>query len=230
MKEILLSILISGEKSPHVRRFFEICGNMSAAHLSTYSNILTRNELLNKLSLSLKDLSGDCIADLFETVNGKFIHFSNYFEKVYGRLEFMHDEEILAYLANLIKSKTNQHIAVIKENFGDIFWKVRKAVRIYIQRNPDKYRFTKLNNEKYISLNCNKDIDLTIPVYPQEELITQVCFREFKYYYTSEVVENIFHVLDNQNDYSKALKEDELFTIVKKFYEKRDYDNVVFNE
>lgn len=225
MKEIIISILEKGKNSPHVSRFYEICTNMSAAQLCISKNIPIRNDMMRKLGCSLKDLAGDCVADLFESKNNLFFQFNNYFGKIINQLTQMHDDEITALLASQIRNITNQYIAELQQDFGNIFLKVRKALRVYIERNKNYYLSIKINNEILIHTNHHTKIDREQPLYPTSELLSDLFMKDFEYYYTSEIVDNIFEIVNSQDTYCKAVKLTDLFEVARLFYEKRMSDH-----
>ncbi|RPI18462.1 MAG: hypothetical protein EHM58_05245 [Ignavibacteriae bacterium] len=229
MLEILHSILVSGKDSPFVNRFYEICCNMSIAHLRMQKNISSSKYLTQNLGCTFEELASDCIADLFEEKDRYFIHFNTYFEKICKTKKIKHDEEVKAYLKEIIRKRTNQYTANLRENLGDMYWKTRKAVRIYLQRNQDKYQKISHHNENYILLVENNENDFDSEQFPPEELLFEIFMKKYNHFFVSEVVENIFIILSNQCKFCKAIKEDYLFSIVKKAYERRLSDNIKYN-
>jgi hypothetical protein len=218
-KIVLLSILNLGESSPLFNQFYQICINFSVATLSLGKNRRFRNDLMSKLDCSVQDLACDCIADLFEKYDGKFIHIEKYFSKQFqSNITSVNSEVIQTHLAVIIKSKTNQRISALREETGEIYFKVKKIVGTVIKRKKDLYKSLMVNGIKYLSYNHNKEIKLDLPQVEINYIVSKLLSKTFKKNKVTDVINAVFETLSDQDVYCKALQEKLLIDYLKEYF------------
>lgn len=226
MKELIKSVLSTGSASPHFREFYSICIKMSLSNLCITKNKMLSNEMREKLGMTLHDLAEDCISDLFETEENLFVQINNYFHKILGsNLEQAHNDEIKAYLAILIKSKTNQQLSELREASGDIYFKIRKAVTVYLARNKSAYKKIQSNGSLFF-YNCNQgELNFDLPEIDPDFLLQELYEMKFRNCQVPEIVRAIFEITNKQIKYSRAICYNNLLKILKLFYISRFNDH-----
>jgi hypothetical protein len=230
MKELLVSILSGGSASPFFKEFYSICIKMAIAYLSISKNKLSSKELQIKLGITLNDLAQDCISDLFETREDLFIHINNYFHKSLGSdIELLHDDEIKACLAILIKSKTNQQLSELREVFGDIYFKIRKAVSVFLVRNKISYNEIHSNGNRYIYTCTHKEINIGLSKINSESILNELYGIKFHSYQIPEVLRAFFQIVNNQNKFAKVVEYNTLLKTLKIYYQTRLRDREIEN-
>jgi hypothetical protein len=229
-KGIICSILESGKASPLFNRFYELCIRFAKATINLNKNRQIRNEILSRLGYSLQDMACDCIADLFETRDGKFIHIDNYFlKKLSSKPEDTHTEILETYLVVLIKSKTNQQISELRENLGEIYFKIKKSVSTDLNRKKKLYNKFTVNGLTYIHHSGNTGIDLELPQIEKSYIVNKLLNRDLEGRQVSKVLYAVFEILDGLDGYCKALKEKDLFEILKDYFTVRMSESVETN-
>ncbi len=226
IKRVLLNVLNSQINDFDVsQNFSEICRNFSRATLCLKKNGLIKKEILFKLNCTLKELAYDCIADLLERRDGKFIHIINYFNKKFpDGIEQVHPDILTAHLATLVKSKTSQQISEIREILGDHYFKIKKALSTFLKRKGDKYTISIIDGIKYISLNHLPECSFNLPQINNDELLSNILLTNFKNNNLATIAPKIFEMLQNQDEYCKAIQEKFLLEILKEFYQIKQND------
>jgi hypothetical protein len=219
IKTTLSSVIELGKKSPLFNQFYEICLSFSKATINLNKNRQIKNEVLSKLGYSLMDMTCDCIADLFELRSGKFVHINNYFNRKFpAGIAKIHPDIVLTHLAVLIKSKTNQQISELRENLGEIYFKIKKSLATDLNRKKNIYKKFTVNGIPYIRLNHSDDYDSNLPQADIEYLTSELMEREFKNFNLSTILPGVFEILNSQDEFSKAISEKLLLEILKKYY------------
>ncbi len=219
IKKALLSILDKGDKSPLFNQFYEVCIRFSVATLNLSKNQMVRNDLQRKMDCSVQDLACDCIWKLFIPKQGRLIEFGKYFLKHFpGGIETIHSDHIKAQLAILIKARTNQGLSLIREEWGDIYFDIRKALTTEVARRKDIYKKHFINGIKYISFNHHTNIDFCLPQVEKDYLLSRLFLIKMKKYDYAKVLRKVFEVLDSQQEYCNAVEEKLLLEILKEFY------------
>lgn len=222
MREIVKSIIEQGSKSSDFNKFYDICLKMSIAYLFINRNKIIRNEIMRKMDYSIKDLARDCIDALFETKDDKFIQINSYFYKKYGaKLDKIHDDEMKGSLAILIISKTNQQLSHLREDLGEIFFKVKKSLSTYLARKKDLYKIIFHIDKKLVLLNHNIIYDLNLKPIPLEELLHELYKIKFRTSQVPEIIEAAFNIVQKKNEFCLAIPYNTLLNAVNNFYKGR---------
>ncbi len=230
IKECLISVISTGERSPKLKQFHELCKQFSKACLCLNNNRMIRDELLKKMDYSLDDLAYDCIDELFRTENNKFIELENYFnKKISGNIEEVHPDKISALFGALIKSKTNQQLSELREKFGDIYFKIRKAISTEIKRKNKVYVEIYSEGKKFIGLNHNTDLCMHLPDISKNWLLPKMFEIKLKKYEVTKMLFETLQIINSQNEYSKRIEDKMLFEILKDFYNSKINDVIEKN-
>ncbi len=120
MKSIIQSVIEEGNHSKSLNEFIKFCHRIATTtiNISRYKNFL-----LEKSGLSVNDLAYDSIADLFICEKGKYIFLDSYFKNI---LYCKTEDEILSKLYALVISRTNQRIVELREEYGELYFKIKK--------------------------------------------------------------------------------------------------------
>jgi len=220
MREQIISILKSGKDSPFLNSFIEICRNLSgtAINISKY-----REYILNKTGLSTKDLAVDCISDLFKDTNGKYLYINNYFDDI-SDLENIPEDILKAKLSAIIISRTNQRITEIREEFGEIYFKIKRAAYLHLKRHKDKYKKIIYKEITFVFSCDEKDLDFDKPFIPDDLILESLYLDNIKKYSVSKIVELVFEKLNFKQDYNQVINEIDLYRLITDFYKARMSD------
>jgi len=218
MKDALLSVIVEGRNSPHKNDFIETCKKLA---VKAFNSSFLRESILNNSGLSPEDVAVDIIADLFAEENGRYPSFNNYFGDTAGKISVCSEDELFAKLNALIISRANQRLTDIKDENGEIFYKVRKAVRIYFQRHKDDFHFIIYDKEKYF-FNCKKELlDFDMPEFDENVLKNQLLTFNYKNYRIPEFINSLFLILNEQDIFLKTKNETSICKIITGFYKER---------
>ncbi len=219
IKKLLFSILDKGDRSPLFNQFYEVCIRFSVATLYLNKNQNTRNDLQRKMDCSVQDLACDCIWKLFIPKQGRLIEFEKYFNKHFpDGIETIHPDNLKAQLAILIKARTNQGLSLIKEEWGDIYFDIRKAVSTEVARRKETYKKHIIHGIKYLSFNHKDQIDFSLPQVEKNYLLSRLFPVKMKKYDYAKVLRIVFEILSSQQEYCKAVEEKLLLDTLKEFY------------
>ncbi len=225
IKRVLLYVLNPPINYSTSQKLCEICRNFSIATLCLKKNELIKKEILFKLNCTLEELAFDCIADLLERRDEKFIHIINYFDKKFpDGIEQVHPDVLTVNLATLVKSKTSQQISEIREKLGDHYFKIKKALSTFLNRKSDIYTVLFIDGIKYISFNHLQESSFNLPQINYDELLSKILLTEFKNNNLATILPKIFEMLQNQDEYCKAVQEKSLLEILKEFYQIKQND------
>jgi hypothetical protein len=229
-KEVLLSIINLGERSPLFDRFYNICLHLSIATINLTKNRIVREEILSRLGYSFSDLARDCIDELFETRDHQFVQLTKYFEKNFpDGIEDVHPNILQAHLGKLIKSKTSQQISELRQNLGDIYFDIRKSVSTDLNRKKKQYKKFTRSGIVYICTDHNIEVDLEKPQIDKSFLLPKLFSIKFRLHNISKVLPEVFEIINSQNEFCKAIKEKHLLEILKDFYMEKIKDSIEAN-
>ncbi len=219
VKRLLLSVLDLGDRSPLFSQFFGVCCDMSLASLSISRNKMFRNELVEKLGCSPRDLACDCIADLFENRQGRFIRIDNFFQRKFpGGVEDVHPDMLLVNLAVLIKSRVNQQISELRQNTGEIYFSIKKALMTDLNRRKNIYRRFTYKGAKFIRLGNASSVDMELPQIDIECLVSELMAKHLNNRGVAAILPCAFEILAEQNSYCEAIEEKLLLNALKIYY------------
>jgi len=224
MRDIIISILVFGKNSPTLKSFIDLCINLSIASINVSKY---RDYVLQKTGLSVKDLAYDCISDLFRETDGKYNYFNNYFSDIDYNSDNIPEEICKAKLASIVISRTNQRITEIREEFGEIYFRVKRAGYLHFSRNKTHYKRFIINEEDYI-YSCNKiEINFLKNSIPDVELLGLLNSHNHSKYSVSKIIDFVFNEINKQRNYRKALKETEIYRLIADFYKSRMADHLL---
>lgn len=221
IKSLILSILKYGNKSECISEFIYVCKSIALSFLKTnkYSK-----EILYKEQITEEELSSDVIADLFAQKDGKYYLVNNYFEKV--EIAKLKEEEVLAMLIVLVRSRAQQRISEIREEQGEIYYKIKKSIDSYLIRNKEEYNLVIFRDKQYIFQKIYEKIDIGCQQIPEDELLNELFSKKIKNYSIPEVMRNIIEITGTQNQYCVAIEKVHCVNIITQFYKKRLKDEI----
>ncbi len=223
MKDVLISVIVDGKNSPHRNLFIETCLKLA---VKAFNSSILRESALNESGLSPADIAYDIIADLFAEENGKYASLNIYFGNTAEKINACPEDELNARLSALIISRTNQRLTDIKDENGEIFYKVRKAVRVFFQRNSSEYNFIIYDKEKYLFACGKSKLDFKLPEFEETVLINQLLTFDYRNYRVPEFIKNLFVILNTQDIFLKSISETKICNIITRLYKER-LDNYV---
>ncbi len=131
MKEIIESVITEGAKSKRINDLINFCHKIAVTTLkiSKYINFITE-----KSGLSISDLAYDVIADIFIVDNNRYLIIDNNFSDLI-REKNIKGEVITSKIYALVISRTNQKIVELREEYGELYFKIKRAIFLHISRN-----------------------------------------------------------------------------------------------
>lgn len=216
LREVIISILEKGEKSPYLNCFCSICAAMS---LSCFKKSRFKNEVLTAMPHSLEDIAADLIGDLFRCEDGKYICINKFFSTL--DIGNLNEDIIESKLFSLIYSRTNQRITKIRIENGVIFFKIEKAVNQEIKRHPEIFRTKNIGDKIFVFTCKEKDVCFDKPECEERILLDVLFGQKYKTAEIPEILKYIFEFLNNQDDFCKAVEKIKLITLVTNFYGKK---------
>ena len=223
IKSILASIIKDGSQSKCINEFVNICSDIA---LVQYRKSIYKDELFQKERYDDKEMTYDLIADIFENRRGYYFQINKFFSGVMNNIDKVNDEEIIAKLVVLIRSNVNQRITEIRENYGEPFFKIKKAFESFIARNKEGLKEIVFRDTIYISKCAESEIDFDLPQVPETIILNEVFNNKLKTFQIPEVVRKIFSFLNSQTEFCKTVLKTELLNTLSKFYKKRLKDNL----
>lgn len=215
---VLHSVLAEGKRSRYLHKFIGVCQKISIINLI---NSKYRDFLLKKTGCRLEDIALDLIADLFEERNGKFYQLNLYFRDIISDIKTLPEDIVHSKLVTLVRSGANQKISDIRQDFGECYFRVKKAVNICLTRKSNYFKKKVLNDSTYIYHFKEKEPELHKEEIPQDILLPELFKCKFKTYQIPEVMTNIYTIVNEQDEYSKALELNSLTNYVVGFYKRR---------
>jgi hypothetical protein len=201
-KIIIKSVLDKGKSSPSLNDLIRTCINISIASLykSRYKDFV-----LKKTGLGCEDFAIDAISEIFREVNGKYPYLNNYFENQNIDWKIANEDILNSKLCVLIVSATNQKIVETREEYGEIYFKVKRAVFVYLNRKKDIYKKI-ICNEKELIYSCNdKCLNPEKEEISTDKLIDILFKNNLSIGMISRIVDNIFIYINSEPQYFKAI-------------------------
>jgi len=216
MKDIIESVISEGIKSKRINDLVNFCHKIAVTTLkiSKYSGFISE-----KSGLSISDLAYDVIADIFIVENNRYLVIDNNFSDLI-REKTIKSEVITSKIYALVISRTNQKIVELREEYGELYFKIKRAVFLHISRNKNFKKF--LYKSHCFIHTCNiKGLKENFLEFPEEELLEHLFARNTKKFSVSSTVNSVFEIINSQNKYAKVLSEVKLYFVISEFYKKR---------
>ena len=226
IKSILFSIIKDGSKSKHINEFMDICIDIAIVQ---YRRNKFKNEIINKECYNEKEIAYDLIADIFENRGGYYFQINKFFTEVNNNIDKVNEEEIIAKFVVLVRSHVRQRITDIRESYGEFYFKVKKAIEIFISRNKDGFNETVFRDQIYIYNSSEAEINFELPQITERIFLNELYNNDFKTYSIPEVIRKAFDFMNLQNDCCKAVEKTLLLNYISKFYKRRLKDNLSRN-
>ena len=224
LRLVLKSVIEKGKHSPAIEEFINLCINYSYVY---YRNSRYRNLIKEKTGLCDKDLAIDFIADLFKEQNGHYYQFNNFFKGTNNHLDELDEDEIKSKLLSLICTSTNQRISELREEFGESYFKVKKAVDIALERNRNEFKKCIYRNEFYIHNSRAGKIYFNKSPMPRESILLELHGSKYRTRGIPEVMRTLLNKIEEQEFYCKAIENKQLIQCISEFYKQRLKDNFV---
>lgn len=226
IKSILVSIIKGGSQSKHINECIDICSDIA---LVQYRKNIFKDELFQKEGYDEKEMTYDLIADIFENRGGYYFQINKFFSGVINNIDKVNEEEIIAKFVVLVRSHVHQRISEIRESYGELYFKVKKAIEIFISRNKDGFSGIVFRDQMYIYNNSEAEINFDLPQITESIFLNELYNNEFKTYSIPEVIRKAFDFMNLQNESCKAVEKTLLLNYISKFYKKRFKDNISRN-
>ena len=226
IKPILVSVIQDGSRSKHINECIDICSDIA---LVQYRKNIFKDELFKKEGYDEKEMTYDLIADIFENREGYYFQINKFFSGVINNIDKVKEEEIIAKFIVLVRSHVQQRVSEIRESYGELYFKVKKAIEIFISRNKDGFNEIVFRDRIYI-YNCSEsEINFDLPQIAEDIFLNELYNNEFKTYSIPEVIRKAFDFMNLQNENCKAVEKTLLLNYISKFYKKRFKDNISRN-
>ncbi|HEY6950858.1 MAG TPA: hypothetical protein VI758_00545 [Bacteroidota bacterium] len=198
LKTIIPS-LCSPDPSPELlREFVYLCRNIAVAYLRTK----VKNGRLdpNAFGINLEDLALDCIADLFERKEGRFVELVNYYRRVDCRAST--DEELLGATRRLVFSKVNEGLfRHYRDNDRSLSNTIRN-LKSAVQFSRTLFPLVR-NGELWIQLMRPDSGPDHLPLIPPEYIEARLVRRREHQRGIRGLLDEFAEVLSEQNIYRK---------------------------
>ncbi len=223
---ILRDILEKGNKSIYLNDFISICCKISLQYLrkSCFHKNILRKEGIDEEKIAL-----DLISDLFETNGDKFCILNRHFNKKITEIDNFTDEYAFASLVVLIRSRINQRISEIREDYGEIYFKIKKNYESFISRNHNEISETVFRDIFYVHSISQTDLRLDKEFLSQEILLDVLFGEKFKTHSIPELVRKTINFASARTEYSAAIPVTVLLNSLKLYYENRLKDEIIKN-
>ena len=223
---ILRDVLEKGNRSIYSDGFITICSEISLRYLrkSCFYKSILRKEGINEEKIAL-----DLISDLFETHGDKFCILNRHFNKKITEIENFTDEYAFASLVVLIRSRINQRISEIREDYGEIYFKIKKNYESFVSRNHDEISETVFRDVSYVHSISQTDLRLDKEFMSQEILLDVLFGEKFKTHSIPELVRKTINFASAHTEYSAAIPVIALLNSLKLYYESRLKDELIKN-
>lgn len=175
----------------------------------------------DKTGLCDKDLAIDYIADLFKEKNGYYYQFNHFFYKDRINLKSTNPDILKSKLLSLVCALVNQRITESREDFGESYFKVKKAIDIALDRNKGEFIRCIFRNEFYIHNSFSEKVNFKKLYIPNETLLFELHGCEFKTRSIPEVIRKCLNMVENQKFYCKAIEYSKLTQCISEYYKQR---------
>ena len=232
MKEVIISVLTNGKDSKRLNEFIKICFGIALAcfHFSKY-----RDFILNKTGLAKDDIAYDSIADLFKDTDGKYLYIEHHFHDEEKCINDLNEEELYSKLEALVVSRTNQHITEIRKDFGEIYFSVKKAIKLHINRHKNKFKLAIYRGEVFIYTCKKSELDFKKNCISDEFIIDYLNSIKHGKRSVPALINFIFECINKNKDYCGAVNDLVLYKATTEFFKTRmqdfinDLENVPYN-
>lgn len=215
---ILISIIEKGAASPLLEEFINICVNISLIY---FRNSRFKSFLREKTGLTDKDIAIDLIADLFKEKKGIYYQFNEFFKKDKFDLKNTDEDVVKAKLYSLLVSSTKQNISEIRGDYDEIYFKVKKAIDIAVDRNNDEFMTCRFRNDIYIHNSYSRKINFKNSFIIKEELLFELYGCDFNTRSIPEIMRKCLNILENKKKYCNAIEYSQLTNCITEYYKNR---------
>lgn len=215
--KVLYSVLSDGERSVHLNSFVKTCTNITVLYLKKSVFV---NDLLNKSGSTLNQLAIDFLADLFENKDGKFLILRKFFNDFLKNEGDAKDEEIMSRLVVLIRSNSNQMISEMREQHGEIYFKIKKAFNIYLGREK-KIKEVIFRDKSYFYTCRANEVNFCFPLITYDDMLDNLTLSLIDNESIPELIKICFDNLNNSNLYCKAIEKGTFLNVITEFYKIR---------
>lgn len=228
LKKILSSVIQEGKSSKYINNFISISHDISR---KTLLKSRFKELLLEKTGMTVDDIAYDSIGDVFKEVEGKYIYIEHHFTGY----DVLKEDEILSKVYSMIVSRTTQHITEIRNDFGEHYFSVKKAVKLHLNRHKDIYKYIVYCKNHYIYSCKDNEINWKSEQVDGEFIVDYLNSTNHDKNKITELVDFIFETLNKQSDYCKVIEEVLLINSISNYFNLRmsdylnDYKNVPYN-
>lgn len=223
INDIIKSVISKGSNSHHLNDFIKMCLNLS---LATLRRNIYRESVLSKTGLSERDFAFDAIADIFKNTDGKYKYLENHFSDVMSSIDNLPPEVIQAKLNALIVSRTNQRITEIREEFGEIYFRVKRAIHLHISRHKN-IKSTHFCGVQYFYICDDDELNEEHNEITQELILDKLNSVYHKKLSVSTIVDFVINFVNSQNEILRAISDNLLCQSVTEFYNLRKKDYLI---
>jgi hypothetical protein len=221
LNDVLESVLTQGNSSSRLNDFIQTCLRISCAYFKASR---FKEFVRAKTGCSDIDLAYDFIADLFEENDGIYFRINSFFRNSNGNVIDMPEDMVKAKLASLVCSATNQRISEIREDFGENYFKIKKAVDICLERNGHDFKKIVHRNILYVQNSLTTKVNFSLSPFPPAILLENLHGLNFRTRNIPEVLRGLFSLVDNQEEYCKALEFTRMVNYVVDYFKQRFND------
>lgn len=140
-------------------------------------------------------------------------------------IESKTEEEILSKLYALVIARTNQRIIEIREEYGGLYFKIKKAIQLYLNRCRG-FKKVFYKSTCYIHSCDIKKLNPRLKEIPVEELLQLLFTLKFKKLSVASITNKTLELIDSQKKYLPAISEINLYLVISEFYKCRLKDHL----
>ena len=203
------------EKESDLQVFINECVSIVDSYLSF---LVYKGKIFLPFELSTRDAAIDITAEIFKRESNCLIKFKNFFSSLPFPLKNENEAERMLHKF-LLK--------VSRNNLFDLFGKADHNTHVIIRNinkiiNEKKYHTSCMLSDKFIH---RREIDFNKYEYCGREMFYGLVFKDRKQKYSSseDFIENIFEIIESQDDYLKAVSYCDLIYLYKYFYLNEQY-------
>ena len=223
LSDVLDSVLNTGNSTPNLNNFIQTCLRISYAYFKASR---FKEFIRAKTGCSDIDLAYDFIADLFEEKDGLYFRINSFFKNSNGQVKNLPEDMVKAKLASLVCSATNQRISEIREDFGENYFKIKKAVDICLERNGHSFKRIIYRNVLYIHNSISTKVNFSLTPFPPSLLLESLHGLNFRTRNIPEVLRGMFGIIDSQEEYCKAVEFTKMVNHVVDYFKQRFNDYI----
>ncbi|MCX7833501.1 MAG: hypothetical protein N2490_04750 [Ignavibacteria bacterium] len=219
MKDVIISVIKEGERSHKLSELIDFCQKIA---VTTINVSKYRNFIIEKSGLSINDLAIDVIADLFACEKGKYKFIDSCLKRI---IDSKSEDEILAKLYALVIARTNQRIVELREECGELYFKIKKAVKLFLNRCND-YKKVFYKSTCYIYSCELSKLNPRLKEIPIEELLQLLFSLKFEKLSVASITSKALEIVNSQKKYLRAISEFNLYFVISEFYKCRLRDHL----